>query len=1265
MTKSATEDRAGGATLAEPVAENASELDLDAQLDRSFAASFGDSSTGPRAGGPQRTTGPGAPGFTVGSHLTPTGDPKAADGRTSLAQSLAQRDDPADSSPSQNYDPLVPADQTPLTPDELWRLAQDLRGFESTSSGPGDDYRSKPATLPAGALRLDEAGNPVERGARLGKGYETVASIQVLDAAGRQVAVARGIFYSGGPQEHAEQVAIKRLGPHVPDRVEGGTLVVVGDQKICEHCRAALIAYAQQRGIAVIDPHEPTRAKQRGSGNTTAKTASATSTQAGRPPLRVEQQPAIKVPQATPATPTPTSVDTRPTAAIPGATTSAGPLPTQAAPGAVTTPIDTRKRTATASSYTTENKVGTRTVTAGQTSESTQAKTTSIAAKDGALTASRSTTRKRTAIADQTTDSSRTRTTSITAKDGALTASRSTTRQRTVTDTDSGDKVKSQSTTRTSAVGTTGLTSTNEAKTQLGDQTNTKTSSSGISRGEGRIGYSGSRSTTTGAVDAEGKLTSGSTTKETTDLGLVAGPGEAGVGGTYGTSSTTTHRKGVTTGTSSTLGGKVVATCTEVAGSDPPRYRVGITIDLAFGVSGNTGSEREAELQKQSGRSGKLTLSAQWGQTASFTHELSEAETIAYLGALRNHKEDGPHRELAVVRLAAAGALDEARALLTKLKTISGSAGAARELREGDSAEDKHSFGLGTELDSSGTSRGGAKASFKLGFSKTGSIGRTVSRKGGKIVIRLEVLGKSSTSVGGTLGYGIGSMSLGGDRASSTGEVAVFVLDLADPEFTARYAALMAPGTLQEVRTAAAVHSALLTSSTISSGEESNSKVGFGLAGVGLEFNQGGSTTESVTTDALGTTRELSGTHTSGITAKAPFGPTITAKQLESFTAKTRPDGGTTAEASTTKSETDLGASMTELTTAPITTLTGALTGKTSLLKESRETFGTAVDDDDYARLSRLAVDPAAWTQSFLNGSGLVNDGLQEWQATRLRVLAAAGDREEISRALVAFQKNGQRRNEVIQAAYRKAGGGIRFDFPKALERHSAAYAELVIASPVAEIKKLSSVGLFEEAQARASATLHRLATLQGAIIAKQSEVSDAGVLAEMLQRIGVRIQEVNGVLRALRAATTPVPELATSSTPAPNRSEAVEQLETPVGPTSSTVALEPGPSAKDEAAVTIHSISATLASLQARERALMAFIDSEYGRTFRRPNVYDILEKLQALREMYVPWRAELERLRQAFVAHGDPASTAEIYAPNQARYEAQYRRFIDWGAR
>ncbi|QBE66104.1 hypothetical protein [Pseudoduganella lutea] len=139
---------------------------------------------------------------------------------------------------------------------------QNLRGFGASPSGDADRHRSKPATLPPGAL------DPGARGAPVGKGWETYGALQVIDENGRRVALAAEPYDGAGLDGHAEARSIRALEAHGPARIENGRLVVVVDQEICPSCRARLIAYAERKGITRIEAHLPVRDSMSQAGKT-------------------------------------------------------------------------------------------------------------------------------------------------------------------------------------------------------------------------------------------------------------------------------------------------------------------------------------------------------------------------------------------------------------------------------------------------------------------------------------------------------------------------------------------------------------------------------------------------------------------------------------------------------------------------------------------------------------------------------------------------------------------------------------------------------------------------------------------------------------------------------------------------------------------------------------------------------------------------------------------------------------------------------------
>ena len=181
----------------------------------------------------------------------------------------------------------------PLTPEEMWKdLVLAHRGFNASRSGPGDDYRSTPATLPKSALDLDPDGIPIARGARPGKGYETYGAIQILDADGKRVSVDVDWFQKG---EHAEDRILRKPDKSTPRIVPGGKMMVVVDQEVCDRCRGKLIKFAEQRKLKVIERYHPERTTMRGTRIVTPKTAMRTATMRGFPEVRIVARPPIVI----------------------------------------------------------------------------------------------------------------------------------------------------------------------------------------------------------------------------------------------------------------------------------------------------------------------------------------------------------------------------------------------------------------------------------------------------------------------------------------------------------------------------------------------------------------------------------------------------------------------------------------------------------------------------------------------------------------------------------------------------------------------------------------------------------------------------------------------------------------------------------------------------------------------------------------------------------------------------------------------------------
>jgi hypothetical protein len=154
-----------------------------------------------------------------------------------------------------------------LTPEELFmRLVQSVRGFASSPSG-------APTNAPTSSL---------------GKGYETFASIQILDKEGNQVLTSIGAYLGGG-EAHGETQAIAALQNNLPEKVPGGRMMVVVEQVPCQGCASSIEALANKLGLDQLEVYVPTRASKTGKGQVKPKTAATTSFRGDNPPTTLER----------------------------------------------------------------------------------------------------------------------------------------------------------------------------------------------------------------------------------------------------------------------------------------------------------------------------------------------------------------------------------------------------------------------------------------------------------------------------------------------------------------------------------------------------------------------------------------------------------------------------------------------------------------------------------------------------------------------------------------------------------------------------------------------------------------------------------------------------------------------------------------------------------------------------------------------------------------------------------------------------------------
>ena len=144
---------------------------------------------------------------------------------------------------------MTPATDETFNESLLWERLMIERGFLSSPSGTKDAYRASPATLP----------NDMEGpGAPVGKGYETLAIIQIFATGGRRIGpLGLGLFETGHFDKHAEAEILKILSAS-PDMRKGRMIVVV-DTPVGPSCTGKLVTWAKNAGLAAIDTYVPER----------------------------------------------------------------------------------------------------------------------------------------------------------------------------------------------------------------------------------------------------------------------------------------------------------------------------------------------------------------------------------------------------------------------------------------------------------------------------------------------------------------------------------------------------------------------------------------------------------------------------------------------------------------------------------------------------------------------------------------------------------------------------------------------------------------------------------------------------------------------------------------------------------------------------------------------------------------------------------------------------------------------------------------------
>jgi Domain of unknown function (DUF4157) len=723
---------------------------------------------------------------------------------------------------------------------------------------------------------------------------------------------------------------------------------------------------------------------------------------------------------------------------------------------------------------------------------------------------------------------------------------------------------------------------------------------------------------------------------------LIAGPDKLGVGGNVGVGATQAHGHGLETSQSVSFGGKVVIHSEEVPNTSPKRYRVTLTIDLSGAAS--VGASRSDEGRVGGGISG----SASGSLRMSVTHELTAEQSQKYIDAAKNGT-GGAQQELQIARMVKDGSIDEAKAYLAHRKSLADTPEAAEDLEEGDLVTVSEGGKLEGKAGLSGSkSGGGPKIGGEFGLSRSGELTRTKAKKDGKFIYTVTVVSGKGTTVGGSFSQGVAGMGLSQEGTESKSKSVTFILDPKDPNFKALSREVLGADTVDDLSKLAARRPELTGETTTGHGTSSSLTTSASVAGVGLSVNEATSYSEEETKSARGVSHKYEGSGTLGGSLTVAGKKVAGSSKTDKFTGEVGPDNKATGETSSTQTETDYLGTIKKIAEHPLGSAGALATGGSPVLQEKSEVEGKKLTDDSYSRLAELAKDPAAWEHSWSGSTRIIDD----WRATRRKVLAANGDRNLIAKAMAEFESGGSGRSRTVEKAISETG--IAFDFPEELKDQKQVYDELVAGDPFSRPRELASAGKPQEAISELNSVNERLGKMMTGLQAHQEQVQNVAALGEMMRRISDQRTKVRAEIRSLSPQSTEkrAPGSADAKGKGQPSKEDVERQEK-----EREVALK-----REEQSAKVNDFVTTLQTNRHREQAKFNVVYEELKKEsswFSKPDVIVIAYNLNDLLPLYDQWDKTVAQLKELFTERGEAnPDRAKGYGPNRTEWNALHKR-------
>ncbi|TCO52506.1 hypothetical protein [Actinocrispum wychmicini] len=791
------------------------------------------------------------------------------------------------------------------------------------------------------------------------------------------------------------------------------------------------------------------------------------------------------------------------------------------------------------------------------------------------------------------------------------------------------DNSTSEMTGTSRSLGTSGYSTTAENTTTNGGTVDSTKSTSSVTRGDGKLGYTASTTKKSGTQDDRGGLTKGTENTTSGSGGVIAGPDGVGVFGSGNRSFSQSRESGLKTGQTVGLDGKVVTNVSQVPGSDPARYQISVTVNLTGKVGGSAGGEQASEDQGGKASVG-ATASGSAAMTGTFVHVFTEAEAQQYLAAVNSKGAGSGPKELQIVELLAKGKISGARALLNDVRATWLSADGAAAMKDSDSGE--VTADLKGEL---GATAGGDMSGFggKLNVSVTKgrTLKRSVSRKGGKVVVTVSVTDTDGGAIGGSASF---EAAGGGYQSSSSGTKSQSVTFTLDPETAAyqqQFDLIAKAGSVEELHHIALVHADLVSADTTSEGYAKTGTTTATVGPVGLELSDTSSFDHSRSSDANGSSDTYTGSKGGGAAITGPGGFKVAHTEKDTVSVTVGSDGKGSGDVNTSTSNTDLGGSWAALKKAASDDKTGLLTGGAKIMQDKTEVCGMTLSDGDFATIAAMAEDIDRWKKVEQNPNVY-----SAWIRTRLVVVGANGDRQKIARALAEYGARNDGATHAIERIVRGVGsadGGALYDWPGELSTEKSSYSSLITGDPLATVKVQEKAGNNAVALESAKGALAKIDALITAMQTKQDKFSNAAALGEMLAAAAAQrgqvAKEIAVLSHRLGGVNAGNVELTASNVTAVPTAEQAAQMDINQA------------AAKGE----LTGYASALGVFERKQREAFEYVQREQAKetaVFASPDTEGIVKALNNLHDnVYPDWEKTLVQARDAATRGGlDPWS-------------------------